>query len=346
METATKTWTLGQLAELLDGTLEGPADLLIRRPAESSAGGPDTLGFAESEQYLANAAVSPVAAVLVARDAQTIEKPVIRVDRPREAFAAFLKMCERELPLAVAIHPTAIVSPEASISGGASVGAYAVVEADAVIEDGVRIYPFAYIGAGCLLKRDAIVYPHAVLYRDVEIGERTIIHAGAVIGADGFGFTWNGSVHVKVPQLGRVVLSDDVEIGANTTVDRAMLHETSVGEGSKIDNLVQVGHNSRIGRHTVIAGQSGISGSCTIGDRCTIGGQVGIRDHMTICDDVVLTARSAPTKEIDEPGVYRGAPAMKFMDEMRFEAALRKIPDLLKTIRDLEKKVAKLEKND
>jgi UDP-3-O-[3-hydroxymyristoyl] glucosamine N-acyltransferase len=307
-------------------------------------GGPDSLGFAESEQFLTAAAASPVGAVLVKKDAPSIEKAVIRVDRPREAFAAFLNMCELPLPIAVGIHPTAVVAADASVAEDVSIGAYAVVESGAKIEAGVRIYAFAYIGAGSLVKKDAVIYPHAVLYRDVVVGERTIVHAGAVIGADGFGFTWNGSYHVKVPQVGRTVLNDDVEIGACSTVDRAMLGETSIGAGSKIDNLVQIGHNSLIGRHTVIAGQSGISGSCIVGDRCTIGGQVGVRDHINICDDVVLTARSAPTKTIDEPGIYRGAPAMKFMDEMRFEAGLRKIPALVKTIRDLEKRIAQLEK--
>ncbi|HWD38093.1 MAG TPA: UDP-3-O-(3-hydroxymyristoyl)glucosamine N-acyltransferase [Fimbriimonas sp.] len=344
MDSKAKGWTLAELASELGGEMRGPADLVIARPVEANGDDPHGLAFAESAEYLRTAIGSNVGAVLTKPEFDTADKPAILAENPREAFARFLTMCLRPLPFEVGIHPTAVVSESASVSPLASVGPYAVVEALVVIEDGVRVYPGAYIGEECQLRRGATVYPHAVLYQNVEVGERSIIHSHAVIGADGFGFTWNGEKHVKIPQVGRTVIGADVEVGACTTIDRAMMGETRIGDGTKIDNQVQIGHNTQIGPHTVIAAQAGISGSCTVGARCTFAGQTAMVDHCTLGDDVTLTGRAATSADLLKPGAYRGAPALPYMEQLRYEASLRRVPDLMQRVRELEKKLEALEK--
>jgi UDP-3-O-[3-hydroxymyristoyl] glucosamine N-acyltransferase len=286
---------------------------------------------------------SAVGAVLVPSETPALNKPVIRVDSPRRVFGLFLNLCRRELPLGEGVHPAAVVDRTVELGKGARVGAYAVVEAGVLIGEGARVYPFAYVGEDCSIGENAVIYPHAVLYRDVTIGARTVVHSGAVLGADGFGFTWNGEKQVKVPQVGGVRVGADVEIGGCTTVDRAMMGETVVGQGTKIDNLVQIGHNCRIGEHTVIAAQTGISGSTTVGDRCTFAGQTATVDHVSIGSDITLTGRAAVSKNLTEPGPYRGAPAIPYTEELRLEAAHRRVPSLLKRMRELERRVADLE---
>jgi UDP-3-O-[3-hydroxymyristoyl] glucosamine N-acyltransferase len=328
---------------LLGGELNGPADLAISGPAGPDSQDSHALAFAETEAYLAKAVASGVGAVLATVDAPPVEKPVIRVAKPRESFARFLEMCRKELPISTGIHPNAVVEPSAEVDPSASVGAFAVVEGNVKIGPGAKIYPFAYVGENSIVGRDAVIYPHAVLYRDVVIGDRTIVHSGAVLGADGFGFTWNGERQLKIPQIGGTLIGADSEIGACTTIDRAMMGSTRVGDDTKIDNLVQIGHNSVIGSHTVIAAQAGVSGSTVIGDRCTLAGQTATVHHITIGNDIILTGRAAASKDLTEPGPYRGAPAIPYGEELRLEAAYRRLPDVLKRLRDMEARLKKLE---
>ncbi len=343
MENSAAGWTLGELAEILGGRVDGDPTVRITGPGGLDSADPGTLAFAESESYLRRVSDSQVGAVLVPLDSPPAGKPAIHVERPRVAFTRFLEMCRRELPLEAGVHPMAVIDPSAKIDPEARIGAYAVVERGASVARSARIYPFAYVGEDCEIGEGAVLYPHAVLYRDVSIGARTVIHSGAVLGADGFGFTWNGQRQVKVPQVGGVRIGPDAEIGGCTTVDRAMMGETVIGQGTKIDNLVQIGHNSRVGEHTVIAGQAGISGSTTIGDRCTLAGQTATVDHIKIGNDIILTGRAAASKDLTEPGAYRGAPAVPYAEELRMEAAYRRLPDLLKRVRDLERRLADLE---
>ena len=344
METTTAGWTLAELATILGGELLGPPDLRVAGPGNADSDDPNALAFAESEAYLIKLAASKVGAVLTRPDFPTRLKPSILVSNPRESYAKFLELCRRELPIESGIHDRAVVSPQASVAESAFIGAYAVVERGASIGAGAKVYPFCYIGENCLIGDGTVVYPHAVLYRDVRVGARSVIHSGAVLGADGFGFTWNGSRQVKIPQVGTTRIGDDVEIGACSTIDRAMMGETSIGDGTKIDNQVQVAHNCRIGDHTVIASQAGISGSTVIGDRCTLAGQTATVDHITIGNDIILTGRAAASKDLDAPGAYRGAPARPYAEELRLEAAYRRLPDMLKRVRDLERRLKELEK--
>jgi UDP-3-O-[3-hydroxymyristoyl] glucosamine N-acyltransferase len=344
LENATTSWTLGEIARLLGGELKGPADQVITGPANTDADNPNGLAFAESEEYLQKLGGVKTGAVLAKPEFADVAFPTIRVAQPKESFATFLELCRRELPLDTGVHEKAVVSAGALVDPSAMVGAFAVIERGAKIAKGARIYSFAYIGEDCEIGEEAVIYPHAVLYRDVEIGPRTIVHSGAVLGADGFGFKWNGVRQVKMPQIGRTVIGADAEIGACTTIDRAMMGETRVGDDTKIDNLVQIGHNSTVGSHTVIASQAGISGSSSVGDRCTLAGQTALVDHIQIGDDIILTGRTAASKSITVPGVYRGAPATPYAEELRLEAAYRRVPELLKKVRELERRLKELEK--
>lgn len=338
MATDLPGWTLGELATLFGGELDGPADLRVRRPVPADSTDPEGLTFAENEEYLRQASQGGAGAVLAPRGTAAVGKPTIFVDRPRETFGRFLAMNQRPLPLNPGIHPSAVVSPEAQVAESAQIGPFVVVERGAVIGEKCRLYPHCYVGENCRLGDGTVLYPKVTLYQDVTIGKRGILHSGAVIGADGFGFAWTGERQMKIPQVGGVTLGDDVEIGANTAVDRATAGDTQVGDDTKIDNLVQIAHNARIGSHTVIASLVGVSGSTKIGDRVTIAGQVATSDHVAICDDVVLGGRTGVTSDIKEPGAYFGFPARPLGEAMRTLMLTTKLQELFKRIKELESK--------
>jgi UDP-3-O-[3-hydroxymyristoyl] glucosamine N-acyltransferase len=345
METQVHGWTLGQVAALVGGELHGPADLRILRPVPAGYDDPAGITFAENDKYLAKCLASSVAAVIVKRGMSSVEKPAIVVDSPRQAFAHLMARYSRALPLAPGIHPTAVVSPEAEVDPTASVGAYVVIEGGANVGPQCKVYPFAYIGDSCTLGERCTLYPHAVLYQDVVLGARCVVHSGAVLGADGFGFVWDGERQVKVPQVGGVIIGDDVEIGANTCIDRATCGETNVGKGAKLDNLVQVAHNVSVGDHTVVAAGVGIGGSTHIGDRVTIGGQASLADHVEIADEVVLGGRSGVFQDIEDPGQYSGLPPLPLSSAMRVMALQVRLPELFRRLKQLEDEVAGLKRN-
>ena len=349
METTTRSWTLGELADLLGGTLDGPSDHRILRPVPAGSSDPEGITFAESPEYIAKIVNTPVGAVLVPRGSPSYGVPSIQVDRPRVAFGRLLALCNRPLPIEPGIHPTAVVSPEAAVSPSASIGAYAVVERYATIGDGSKVYPFAYVGESCVLGENVVINPHAVLYQDVHVGDRSIVHAGAVIGADGFGFVWDGperTRRIKVPQVGRVSIASDVEVGALTAIDRATAGQTEVCQGVKLDNLVQIGHNCVVGEHTVIAGQTAVGGSSTIGTRNEIGGQVAVNDHVVVGNDIILAGRTGVTKDLPDAGVYWGVPARPIVAVKRMTTLMAKLPEMHKKIRDLEARLAQLEQKE
>lgn len=304
---------------------------------------PDGIAFCESETYLRQAENAGVGALLVRPGLQTA-KPAIEVPSPKMAFGMLLSMVQRPLPLAAGIHGTAVVDPGAKVSDSASIGAFAVIERGATVEDGARIYPFCYVGENCSVGRDCVLYPHVVLYQDVTLGDRCILHSGTVLGADGFGFVWDGKRQMKVPQVGSVHLAEEVELGANTAVDRATAGTTRIGKGTKLDNLIQVAHNVEIGEHGVIAAQTAIGGSTKIGDRFAMGGQGAIADHITIADDVVVGGSSGVSSDLPESGTYFGRPAIPAKEGVRSYMAIGKLPSLLSRVRALEKKVAEMEK--
>lgn len=344
METTTHPWTLGQIAEWVGGTLVGDSSTPISGPSPSDGDDPAGITFGENEKYIAQAEASPVAAILVAPGTVT-NKPRIEVASPRAAFGQLLARAARPLPIDPGIHPTAVVSDEAAIHATASIGPYVVIERGAKVEAGARIYPFCYVGENCVVGERASLAPHVVLAQDVTVGAGSIIHSGAVLGADGFGFVWTGQSRMKVPQVGRVELGENVEVGANTTIDRATSGSTKIGNGTKLDNLVQVAHNVEVGEHGVIAAQTGISGSTKIGDRVVMGGSCATSDHVTICDDVVLGGRTGVAQNIDKPGQYFGTPAQPIREALRALMLVTKLPELVQRVRNLERK-AKAEETE
>ena len=335
-------WSLAELATLLGGTLDGPSDHRVLRPAPADEDDPEGLAFAEGA-YVERALASGVGAVILPPGVGE-GKPAIRHPRPRQAFGHFLALNDRPLPLEEGVSERASVSPLAQIDPTARVGAFAVVEAGAMVGPEARVYPFAYVGESCAVEEGATILPHAVLVKNVVVGARTIVQPGAVLGADGFGFVWDGMRQVKIPQVGGVEIGSDVEIGANTTIDRATAGKTRVGADVKLDNLVQIAHNVRVGAHTVMASQVGIAGSAIIGERCTFAGQAGVGDHMTVGDDIQVGGKSGVVKSVSEPGPYWGFPAHAASAEMRIQSLVRKLPQLVKRLTNLERRFEERER--
>lgn len=331
-------WTLGELADLLDGELAGPADFRVRRLVPAGESDPEGLTFAGSPEYLAKAAATEIGAVLISRTMEPDGVRAVRVDDPKAAFGRLLQEAKRKLPLESGVHPSAVVHPDAQVDPTASIGPGAVVDAGAVIGPRVRVHAHAYIGEMCMVGEDSVLYPNCVLVQDVRMGARCTIHSGAVLGGDGFGYLFDGERRIKVPQIGGVRIGDDVEIGANSCIDRATMGDTVIGDGVKIDNLVQVGHNVEIGDHSVLTGMVGIGGSSRLGKRVVVGANAGISDHVTIGDDVQLGGRSGVASDITEPGEYFGQPAQPKREAIRTFLLLPRLPEIWNRLRKLERR--------
>ncbi len=341
MDSYTKGWTLKDIADAVGGELDGPADHIVSRPVPADSQDADGIAFAETGKYLEAALVSGVGALIVSHDSGSISKPCVRVAHPRAAFGRVLAMAQRPIPINEGIHPSAVVSPLATVDVSARIGPLVVVEAHSTIGAGCRLHAGCYVGENCHLAERVTLYPNVVLMQDVKIGPRCILHSNCTIGADGFGFVWDGSKQQKIPQVGGVILGADVEIGAGTCVDRATCGDTVVGDGTKLDNLIQFGHNSSIGVHGVIAGHVSVAGSVDIGDRVTIAGQAAIKDHTSVVSDVMLAGRVGAMKDITEPGAYFGFPAVPLREGMRQVAAIQALPELMKRVKALEAEVAR-----
>lgn len=334
--------TLSDLAKALQAPFSGPANLTITRPVPAGYDDPEGITFAGNESYLKLALESDVAAIIVPMEAPELDKPVIKVPNPRAAFAMVLHLMSRPMPLNSGIHPTALVDSSATIGENVSIGPYVVVESGAVIGANSKVYAHGYIGENCKLGEGVMLYPRVTLYQDVRLGDGCIVHSGAVIGADGFGFVWDGEVQRKIPQVGGVIIGKNVEIGANTCIDRATSGETRVADGTKLDNLIQVGHNVKIGEDTVVAAIVGIGGSTEIGSRVTVGGQAGFADHVKVADDVVLAGRTGVIGNIDQAGQFFGLPPVPVKQAMRSMALQQRLPDLFQRMRALEREIEEL----
>lgn len=341
MAKTVRTWSLKQLAELIQGEPSGE-DVTIVRPVPAGYDDPRGITFAGNEKYLKQALASQVGAIIVPAECPDVPKPVIRVPNPRAAFGVVLAVMRRPLPLNQGIHPQASIGKGAQIDETAQIGPFAVIEDGARIEAGAQIFPHCYVGEGCVVGENSILYPGVVLYQDVHIGQNGIIHSGVVLGADGFGFAWTGQDQMKIPQVGGVIIGENVEIGANSCVDRATCGETTVGNGTKLDNLVQIAHNVSVGEHTVLAALVGIGGSTEIGDRVVMGGQAATADHVKVGDDVILGGRTGVTTDVTEPGEYFGLPAAPVHTSMRSMALQQRLPELFKRLKALEKQVKEL----
>jgi UDP-3-O-[3-hydroxymyristoyl] glucosamine N-acyltransferase len=253
-------WTLSELASVLGVGLEGDGSRRVVRPVPAGTADPEGVTFADSDKYLAKALSAPIGAVIVRPGAETGDVPKLVTAQPRLAFGALLGLAQRRWPVQPGVHPTAVVADGANVAKDASVGPYCVVSEGAEVAAGAVLRAFVFVGPGCRVGARSVLEPHSVLLQDVKIGADCRVLPGSVLGADGFGFAWDGERHAKVPQAGGVVVGDRVEIGANACVDRATCGETEIAEGVKLDNMVQVAHNVKIGRHTVVASQTGFSG--------------------------------------------------------------------------------------
>ena len=344
--------TLGEIAQRFGGSVVGDAALRVGGLAPLDQARSDQLAFLANPKYLSQVEATQAGAVLIApadlaKLASREGRNFIVTPNPYAYFARVAQMfIDLAAPKAAAgVHPSAVVDPGAQVAASAVIGPHAVVEAGAVIGGGVRLDANVTIGRGTKVGEGAHLYPNVTVYHGCKIGEHAIIHAGAVIGSDGFGFapdfvgegdartgTW-----VKIPQVGGVTIGPDVEIGANTTIDRGAMADTVIEECVKIDNLVQIGHNCRIGAYTVIAGCAGIAGSTTIGRHCMIGGAVGIAGHVTLGDYVIVTAKSGVSKSLPKPGIYTSAfPAVEHGEWNKSAALMRNLDKLRERIKALE----------
>ncbi len=336
---------LAEVAKITGARLEGDPDSEVRSLASIEDAGPADLTFLSNPKYRKHLSTTRACAVLIrsGEDAGPAGKAsLLRVDDP---YAAFLRMADQFYPAAPpappGIHPTALVAPTSVIGDGCSIGAYAVIGDRCRIGDRVRVSHGTVIEAGVTIGSDSKIMEQVVVKSSTRIGDRVTIHPGCVIGSDGFGFapTDDGS-YEKIPQRGIVVIGDDADIGANCTIDRAMIGETRIGRGVKLDNLIMVGHNVVIGDHTVIAAQSGVAGSTRIGERCVIAGQVGIVGHVRIADRVTIGAKSGVSRSLTEPEqTYWRFPAKEHRRALRIEGSLRHLPEMLAELRALREEV-------
>jgi UDP-3-O-[3-hydroxymyristoyl] glucosamine N-acyltransferase len=330
--------TARELADRLGAALEGDPSQAVTGIASPEKASETDLVFVEGQKHLPRAARSRSRCVLLAPGAALEGKTLLRAANPKLAFA---RAAEWLVPatrvVAAAVHPTAVIALSAQLARDVAVGAYAVVEEGAEIGAGCQIGAFCCVGRGAVLGPGCTLYPHVVLYPGVRLGRDVILHAGTVIGGDGFGYVFDGSRYLKFPQVGDVEIGDEVEIGCNTCVDRGALGATRIGAGTKIDNLVQVAHNVTIGEQALIVSQTGISGSSTIGRRAMIGGQVGIADNCEIADGAVVGAQAGiPTGKTVRAGeVYWGTPARPMSKFKEQYAWLSRLPELGEEIRRL-----------
>lgn len=337
--------SLTELATLLEGDVHGDPYVVITGVASIEDARPGEITFAADVKKVEEALASQASAVIVPRKGlpETLSKACLAVDNPRLAFAKVLEVFTPRYLFAQGIHPTAVVSPEAEIGSQATVMAHAVIEAGARIGQRAVIYPGVYIGNDVEIGDDVVLHANVVLREQVKLGSRVIVHAGTVIGADGFGYVPAGGRQYKVPQIGIVEVEDDVEIGANTTIDRATCGVTRVGKGSKIDNLVQVGHNVQIGENCLLVAQSGVAGSSILENRVTLAGKAGVAGHLKVGSDSVVAANSIVAGDLPPGSYVFGIPARPHHEEMRVKAAAQRLPDMVKNVRDLGKRVEALE---
>jgi UDP-3-O-[3-hydroxymyristoyl] glucosamine N-acyltransferase len=333
-------YTLQQLAEVLEGQVVGDGSIAITgvRPFEEARAGDITL--AADPKYRNHLEEIPASAVIVALGIEASGKPLLQVANPKLAFARAIALFHSEPYQASGVSPLAFIGKACRIAANTSIYPFVYIGDRAEIGERVTLYPGVVIGSGCRIGAGCTLYPNVTLYPSVTLGQNVILHSGCVIGADGFGYVFDGEQQVKILQTGTVEIEDAVEIGANSTIDRATFGATVIKRGVKIDDQVHVGHNCRIGENTVISGGVGISGSVTLGKNCILAGQVGVADHVTIGDNVVALARSGVSKDIPSGCVVSGAPAQDHRAELRFEALLRRLPSLYEEWQALRSRLA------
>jgi len=334
------SFTLTALAEHVGAVVEGDGTVEIHTVAPIDEAGPGALSFVANPKYARFVETTNASALILQPGIECRRVPVLRHPNPYLTFARVIKLIYPDRPLVEpGIHPAAVVASDACIDPAAAIGAFCHVERGARIGKHVQLVSSVYIGEDVVIGEGCLLYPGVRIMRGCRIGQRAIIHSGAVIGSDGFGFAPSETGLEKIKQVGWVEIGDDVEIGSNVTIDRGAMGPTRVGNGTKIDNLVQLGHNVQVGAHCIIVAQVGISGSTRLGDRVVLAGQVGLTGHLELGDGVQVGAQSGVHNSIPAGETWLGSPAREFKTSARIEAAIPRLPDLLKRVRALEKKL-------
>ncbi|MEZ5038986.1 MAG: UDP-3-O-(3-hydroxymyristoyl)glucosamine N-acyltransferase [Saprospiraceae bacterium] len=334
------------LAQLLNGTVEGNPDILVDRPSKIEEGEPGSISFLSNLKYEEFVYTTRASVLLVDRQfkaRKAISATLVRVDNVYDAITQLLKHFGPQGKQEAVLSTRAAIHASVVLGEGVSVGDFTVIEEGVRVGDHCTLYSQVYLGKGVELGKHVILYPGVKIYHECKIGDYCIIHANVVIGADGLGFAPQKDGHYeKIAHVGNVVIEENVEIGANTTIDRATMGSTIIRKGAKLDNLIQVGHNAVIGEHTIIAAQTGIAGSTKIGNYCMIGGQVGFVGHVSIADGTRIQAQSGIAAAVKEPGTTLfGSPAISYKDYIRSYAVFKKLPELYKRFSQLEKRLEK-----
>lgn len=333
------SYTIAEIARRLDGEVVGDGSTALTGFAPADAARSGDLTFAENAEYLQTAEKSAATAIIAGKDVIKADKILIRVGDPRVAFARAMEIFFPEPPAEAGIHSSAVIAASAQVDPSAQIGPHCTigervkVGARCILEPGVVVGNDAVLGEGTKL------FPNVTIYARSQIGKRARIHAGAVIGSDGFGYVFDSGVHRKVPQIGNVVIGDDVEIGSNTSVDRGALGSTVIGQGAKIDNLVQVAHNVEVGAYSILCAQVGIAGSTKLGNFCVLAGQVGLAGHIKIGNQVTIGSKSGVMNNIPDGGRWLGIPARPDKQAKRMLIAMERLPDLLKKVAEWERKL-------
>ena len=336
-----------QIAQFVQGVIEGDEDATVNTFAKIEDGKPGAISFLSNPKYTHYIYDTESSIVLVDKSVE-LEKPtkatLIKVDNAYECVAKLLQLYESMKPKKTGIDSLAFISPSAKIGENVYIGAFAYIGDNVVIGDGCQIYPNVVICENAKVGNDCLFYPNVTIYHDCHIGNRVTLHAGSVVGSDGFGFAPSENGYDKIPQIGIVTIEDDVEIGANTCIDRSTMGSTYVRKGVKLDNLVQIAHNTDIGANTVMSAQVGIAGSTKVGQWCMFGGQVGIAGHITIGNKVFLGAQSGVPSSLKDNQTLIGTPPMEKLPYFKSQAIFQKVPDLYEQIQKLQKEVDELKK--
>ncbi len=312
-------------------------DIEIQGVRPLSEAGEGDLSFLSNPKYRDQAVDSKASAILVSQAVDGADAVQILCKDPYVALARILNLLFPEQPLPSTVHPTAVVAPDAKIGEACHIGPFCVVESGCSIGAGTALVSHLSLGRDCEIGENSKIFPQVVVYPNTRIGNRVRIHAATVIGSDGFGYAQNQGIHMKVPQIAGVRIEDDVEIGSNVSIDRGALSDTVIGSGTKIDNMVQIGHGVKIGNHSILVSQTGISGSSSVGTHTILAGKVGVVGHVSIGDRIVVMGDSVVTRNLDKPGQYAGNPAIPHMQYQRQLAHVRKLPKLQERVKSLEK---------
>jgi UDP-3-O-[3-hydroxymyristoyl] glucosamine N-acyltransferase len=334
---------LKELTELVGGTLIGDGEVEISGVASMDEAQPGDITFIAHPRYLRKLDETRASAIILSKEVPAADKPLICAANPLLAFVKILTLFFAKPYQSKGIDPKAWISPSALLGKDLSIHPYVYIGDRCEIGDRVTLYPGVYVGEDSAIGEDSVLYPNVSVYARSRIGKRVILHGGVIIGADGFGYVKEGTKNVKIPQVGKVIIEDDVEVGANSTIDRAALGETIIRKGVKIDNLVQVAHNVQIGEDSILVAQVGIAGSTKVGKNVILAGQVGVVDHIEIGDNVQVGAQSGVGQSLPANQAYSGAPAMPHREWLRMTMTFPKLPEMRKALLDIEGRLRKIE---